>query len=70
MSKQETNSQGESIVKLSEEDLARVRQVTSTGVNSVERKPFRPWLLLAYIAGFIIFLGQLISLPTSTKVAG
>lgn len=45
--------------KLSTEDLARVRHVTSTGVNSVERKPFRPGLLLAYIVGFIIFLGQL-----------
>ncbi len=45
--------------KLSAEDLARVRHVTSTGVNSVERKPFRVWRLLAYIVGFIIFLGQL-----------
>ncbi|MFK7731399.1 MAG: DUF3094 family protein [Pseudomonadales bacterium] len=45
--------------KLSAEDLARVRHVTSTGVHAKDRKPFRPWLLLAYIAGFILFLGQL-----------
>ena len=29
-----------------EEDLERVRKVTSSGYNSVERKPFRPLKLL------------------------
>lgn len=45
--------------KLSAEDLARVQRVTSTGIHSVERKPFRPWVLLLIIVAFIAFLGQL-----------
>ncbi len=45
--------------KLSEEDLARVRQVTSSGINAVERKPFKVWKLLLIIVGSIVFLGQL-----------
>lgn len=35
--------------KLSPEDQARVDAVVHRGVNSVERKPFRPWLLLGVI---------------------
>ena len=35
--------------KLSPEDQARVDAVTSRGVNSLERKPFRVWLLLGII---------------------
>lgn len=35
--------------KLSPEDQARVDSVTSSGVNSVERAPFRVWLLLGVI---------------------
>ncbi len=35
--------------KLSPEDQARVDAVINTGVNDVERKPFRPWLLLGII---------------------
>lgn len=35
--------------QLSPEDQARVDSVISSGVNDVERKPFRPWLLLAII---------------------
>lgn len=35
--------------KLSPEDQARVDRVTSRGVNSVERAPFRVWLLLGII---------------------
>lgn len=35
--------------KLSPEDQARVDSVISSGVNDVERKPFRPGLLLAII---------------------
>lgn len=35
--------------KLSPEDQARVNAVINTGVNDVERKPFRPWLLLGII---------------------
>jgi hypothetical protein len=35
--------------KLSPEDQARVDAVIARGVNSVERKPFRVWLLLGVI---------------------
>ena len=35
--------------KLSPEDQARVDKVIHRGVNSVERKPFRPFLLLGVI---------------------
>lgn len=52
------NSSG-SNSKLSAEDLERVRQVTSTGIHSVERKPFRPGLLLLGILASIIVLGQM-----------
>lgn len=35
--------------QLSQEDQARVDRVVSRGVNSVERAPFRVWLLLGII---------------------
>ena len=35
--------------KLSDEDLARVRSVTSSGYNETERQPFRPLRLLAVL---------------------
>lgn len=35
--------------RLSPEDQARVDQFISQGINSVERKPFRVWLLLGTI---------------------
>lgn len=41
--------------RLSPEDQARVDQFISQGVNSVERKPFRVWLLLGAI--FVVLTG-------------
>ncbi len=35
--------------QLTPEDQARVDAVTRRGVNSVERKPFRVWILLGII---------------------
>ncbi|GAA5524397.1 hypothetical protein Maes01_00954 [Microbulbifer aestuariivivens] len=35
--------------KLSDEDQARVDQYLNSGVHRVERKPFRPFLLLGVI---------------------
>ena len=32
--------------QLSDEDMARVEEYLSSPVHQVERKPFRPWLLL------------------------
>jgi len=43
--------------RLSEEDLERVRSVTSSGYNSTERKPFRGLVLLAVLWGVIAILG-------------
>lgn len=45
-------------VRLSEEDQAKVDKVISSGVNSVERAPFRPWRLL----GIILLVLTLLSL--------
>ena len=45
-----------------EEDLERIRQVTNSGYNSVERKPFRPlrllliWWVVVSILGGVAFL--------------
>lgn len=44
--------------KLSPEDQARVDSVITRGVNSVERKPFRVWVLL----GVILLVLTLLSL--------
>lgn len=48
------------------EDLERVRQVTSSGVNSVERKPFQPlklllvvWIVVTLLGGVSYLLAQL-----------
>lgn len=35
--------------KISPQDQQRVNSVIHSGVNDVERKPFRPWLLLGII---------------------
>lgn len=35
------------------EDQKRVDQVLSEGIYSVERKPFRPWLLLVILIGVL-----------------
>ena len=50
--------------KLSQEDQAKVDEFISTGINSVERKPFRPFrlllVLLAIVTGLSI-LSQLLA---------
>ncbi|MGD8176077.1 DUF3094 family protein [Marinimicrobium sp. ARAG 43.8] len=42
--------------RLYPEDQARVDEVTRRGVNSVERKPFRVWILLGVILGVLTLL--------------
>jgi hypothetical protein len=42
--------------RLSPEDQARVDKFVSSGINSVERKPFRPLLLLAILLGIVTSL--------------
>lgn len=45
-----------------EEDLERVRKVTSSGYNAVERKPFRPlkllliWWVVVSLLGLVSYL--------------
>jgi len=45
--------------RLSPEDQARVDQFVSSGVNSVERKPFRPFRLLLVLVAIVTGLSVL-----------
>ena len=45
--------------KLSPEDQAKVDEFLRTGVNSVERKPFRPLRLLLILVGLVSGLSVL-----------
>ena len=49
-----------------EEDLARIRQVTQSGIHSTERQPFRPlrllfilWVVVSILGGASYFLAKL-----------
>ena len=43
--------------QLSDEDMARVEEYLSTSIHQVERKPYRPWLLLAVLWVVVTALG-------------
>ena len=45
--------------KLTPEDQAKVDEFVSTGVNSVERKPFRPLRLLLFLVVIVSGLSAL-----------
>jgi uncharacterized protein YbaP (TraB family) len=45
--------------KLSPEDLARVQQYLSSPIHSVERKPFKPWMMMMALIGVVVVLGLL-----------
>ncbi|GAA5445912.1 hypothetical protein Misp06_04119 [Microbulbifer sp. NBRC 101763] len=53
--------------KLSAEDQARVDQYLQSGVNQVERKPFRPWLLLLVVVVVLTLLSLLSVFIAQTK---
>lgn len=53
--------------KLSAEDQARVDRYLHSGYNDVERKPFRPILLLVIIVGVLTMLSLLSLLIAQTK---
>ncbi|WOX07100.1 DUF3094 family protein [Microbulbifer pacificus] len=53
--------------KLSAEDQARVDRYLRSGYNDVERKPFRPILLLVAIVGVLTLLSLLSLLIAQTK---
>lgn len=47
------------------EDQAKVDKVLQRGIYQVERRPFRPWLLVAALAGSLVLvsiIGYLIAL--------
>ena len=52
----DTDTDNDAPQKLSDSDQAKVNAFLSRGVNSVDRKPFRPlfliFLLMAVVAGF------------------
>jgi DUF3094 family protein len=43
--------------QLSDEDMARVEEYLSSPVHQVERKPYRPWLLLLVLWVVVAALG-------------
>ncbi|MBV1931080.1 MAG: DUF3094 domain-containing protein [Porticoccaceae bacterium] len=43
--------------KLSDEDMARVDEYLSSPIHQVERKPYRPWLLLLVLWVVVASLG-------------
>lgn len=45
--------------ELSDEDQARVQAVISSGYNDVERRPFRPMLMLLLVIGSVTFFSGL-----------
>ncbi|WP_323845765.1 DUF3094 family protein [Microbulbifer magnicolonia] len=53
--------------KLSEEDQAKVDRYLHRGVNEVERKPFRPLLLLLVIVGVLTLLSLVSIIIARTK---
>ena len=53
--------------KLSDEDQAKVDRYLKSGHNDVERKPFRPFLLLAIILAVLTLLSLLSLVIARTK---
>ena len=45
--------------RLTPEDQRRVDQYLQAPQHQVERRPFRPWLLLALVVGVTVLLGLL-----------
>lgn len=55
----DSNNLGDSQPQLSDEDLRRVEQYLSSPVHQIERKPFRPWLMMAGLIGTVLLLSLL-----------
>ena len=45
--------------KLSAEDMQRVERYLSSPNHQIERKPFRPWLMVFLLIAVVLGLGQL-----------
>ncbi len=54
---EEDKAQPES--KLSSEDIKRVEKYLASPIHQVERKPFRPWLMMAMLVATVMSLGGL-----------
>lgn len=52
-------TQQEEQSKLSPEDLARVKQYLSSPIHSVERKPFKAWVMMLALVAVVVVLGLL-----------
>jgi len=49
----------EAAAQLSEDDLERVAQYLDSPIHRIERKPFRPWLMMASLVGVVTLLSFL-----------
>ena len=56
MTESDTNKDTPESTRLYPEDQARVDEFVSKGVNSVERKPFKPFRLLLILIAIVVFL--------------
>ncbi|CAM3549734.1 DUF3094 family protein [Parendozoicomonas haliclonae] len=45
------------ITRLNDDDQQLVNEYISSGVNTTERKPFRPWIMMMWLSLSIIVLG-------------
>ena len=45
--------------KLSKEDLQRVEKYLSSPIHQVERKPFKPWIMMLMLVLTVLFLSGL-----------
>ena len=52
-------TQQEEQSKLSPEDLARVKKYLSLPIHSVERKPFKVWVMMLALVAVVVALGFL-----------
>lgn len=43
--------------KLTSEDLGRVEKYLASPVHQVERKPFRPWMMMGSLVAIVVLLG-------------
>lgn len=59
MNQQQTSDTSDSSfsTRLNEDDQQIVDEFITTGVNKEERKPFRPWTMMLWLALCIVILG-------------
>lgn len=55
----DSSADSSAAAQLSPEDLARVDKYLSSAIHSVERKPFRPYMMMALLTAVVLGLGFL-----------